>query len=63
MASVCIVTYTGARLNGDARVFKEAFSLRDAGYRVRIIGVKWADFPVTEQIDRIQVDRVAGTDP
>jgi len=59
MASVCIITYTEGRLNNDTRVFKEAFSLRDAGYQVHIVACKRSDIPASEQIDGVQVDRLA----
>ena len=59
MADVCIITKTNAILNADTRVFKEAFSLRDAGYRVHIVGAKWFAIPAREEIDGVQVDRVS----
>src|SRR4051794_33137250 len=54
--SVCMFVYN--RCTNDARVLKEAASLRDAGYAVTILAVLVRDVVAEEEVDGIRIVRI-----
>jgi len=55
---VCILTCTTCKQTADTRVFKEARTLRQAGYSVQIIGCLDANTAPYEEIDGLEIYRV-----
>ena len=55
---VCIFTCTTCKQTADTRVLKEATTLKDAGYHVRIIASLRSDLRPYEEMDGIVISRV-----
>ena len=58
MFNVCILTRTECKKNSDTRVLKEASTLRQAGYDIRIIAYQGISGKPYEEIDGFRIFRV-----